>query len=202
MPGAAKGTCHASWRPGGAARVLGVDSLARLIEAASRLSGPGSASPTFQVNDVANLQAQDESFDLVVCNHLLNDLPEPTRPIREFSRVLVPGGRIVILMLHPCFYTDRITRSDPEHQGLATEYFRPRNVAQRFHVDGITSPAEAITWHRPPEFYVQALREADLWITDLREPHPTDEQMSGDPWWQESFRVPLFLLLVAQKHGR
>lgn len=44
------------------------------------------------------------------------------------------------------------------------------------------------------------LGNADLWITDLQEPHPTDDQLRSDLWWQASFPRPLFLLLVAQKH--
>lgn len=183
----------------GAASVLGVDSSERLIAAATELVPPGSSSLTFRASDVADLQVQDESFDLVVCNHLMNDLPDPTGPIGEFSRVLAPGGQIAILMLHPCFYIDRASRSDTEHQTLATEYFRPRKIAQRFTVDGITSPAEVTSWHRPLAFYVRALLDASLWIIDICEPHPSDEQMSSDPWWQAHFPIPLFLLLVAQK---
>jgi hypothetical protein len=79
-------------------------------------------------------------------------------------------------------------------------YFSPREISQKFNVDGITSPAEVTSYHRPLEFYIRSFRDANLWITDLQEPHPTDEQLRNDPWWQASFPRPLFLLLVAQKH--
>ena len=182
------------------ASVLGVDSSTRQIEAANELIPPKSANLTFKINDVASLQARDASFDLIVCNHLLNDLSDPTGPIHELSRVLAPGGRVVILMLHPCFYTDRQTRNSSQHQGLGLAYFQARRVDQRFNVDGIVSPAEVTSWHRPLEFYIQTLRDANLWLTDLREPHPSDEQLRDNPWWQANFPRPLFLLLVAQKH--
>jgi ubiquinone/menaquinone biosynthesis C-methylase UbiE len=184
------------------ADVLGVDSSPSLIEAASALtSGSGETSPRFHVNDVADLDAESSSYDLVLCNHLMNDLADPRGPIREFARVLKPGGRIVIMMLHPCFYSDRTARANGSNQGIATTYFTQRRVTQRFNVDGITSPAEVTSWHRPLEFYAQALADADLSLADLREPHPTREQLESDPWWRANFPRPLFLLLVARKHS-
>lgn len=181
------------------ANALGVDSSRNLIDAASHFVPSGASSPAFEVQDVNDLRLDSGSFDLVVCNHLMNDLPDPTGPIREFSRVLRPGGRLAVLMLHPCFYSDRASRGDDQGPGLA--YFSARKISQKFNVDGVISPAEVTSYHRPLEFYIRSFRDACLWITDLQEPHPSHEQMSKDPWWQTHYPRPLFLLLVAQKHG-
>ena len=181
--------------------VLGVDSSQRLIEAARDLASPGVASPIFEVQDVSDLDLKSGTFDLVVCNHLLNDLPDPTGPIGELSRVLKPGGRLAALLLHPCFYGDRASRSDSEHTGPGLAYFSLREISQQLQVDGITSPAKVNSYHRPLEFYVRSFRDADLWLTDLQEPHPSDEQLRRDPWWQARFPRPLFLLMDAKKHG-
>lgn len=181
------------------ADVLGVDSSANLIEAAAQLAGHDADSPRFRVNDVAHLDVDDNSYDLVLCNHLMNDLPDPREAIGEFARVLKPGGRIVILMLHPCFYSDRTTRSNGDNQTIAGTYFAQRKVTQKFNVDDIISPAEVTSWHRPLEFYIQALTDAGLSLTSLREPRPTREQLDGDPWWRANFPRPLFLLLAARK---
>jgi 2-polyprenyl-3-methyl-5-hydroxy-6-metoxy-1,4-benzoquinol methylase len=75
------------------ANVLGVDSSRNLIEAATELVPSRADSPAFEVQDVTHLPLEDSSFDLVVCNHLMNDLPDPTDPIRELSRILRPRGR-------------------------------------------------------------------------------------------------------------
>ncbi len=182
------------------ASVLGVDSSHNLIEAARNLAPSGVGSAAFEVQDVTNLRLDSDSFDLIVCNHLMNDLPDPTGPIRELSRVLKPGGRLAVLMLHPCFYEDRGSRSDSKKQGPGIAYFSTRKISQKFDVNGVISPAEVTSYHRPLEFYIGSFRDADLWIIDLQEPHPTDDQMLTDPWWQASFPRPLFLLLIAQKH--
>ena len=43
----------------------------------------------------------NDECDVIVCNHLLNDLRGIATPISEFARVAGMGGRMVILMLHP-----------------------------------------------------------------------------------------------------
>jgi ubiquinone/menaquinone biosynthesis C-methylase UbiE len=47
--------------------------------------------------DAAHLPAADESFDTVVCALSLCTIPDPVRAIAEMRRVLVPGGRLVLL---------------------------------------------------------------------------------------------------------
>ncbi len=82
------------------ATVTGVDSSAKLIEAA-RIQTLAEALPvTFDIASVDELPYTDDTFDLVVCNHLVNDLYDPSKPISDFARVLRSGGRLIILMLH------------------------------------------------------------------------------------------------------
>jgi SAM-dependent methyltransferase len=142
------------------------------------------------------------TFDLVLCNHLLNDLEDPAQAIREFVRVLSDDGRIVILMLHPCFYNKRAERDQPANNILTATYFQARSVSQNFEVDGLQSPAPITAWLRPLEFYANALRESGFVITSLSEPHPSEQLLRSDDWWRTSFPRPLFMLIVAQRWPR
>ena len=63
---------------------------------------------------------------------LLNDLREPSAAIAEFGRVIRPGGRLVILMLHPCFYNKHTERHEATNGLLAASYFGARSVEQTF----------------------------------------------------------------------
>lgn len=81
----------------------------------------------------------------------------------------------------------------------ATRYFASRGIDQHFQVDGLESPAEITSWLRPLEYYSAALREAGFVITDIREPHPTDEQLRSDPWWRQAFPAARFILLSAER---
>jgi SAM-dependent methyltransferase len=49
---------------------------------------------TIQQCDAAKLPFPDASFDLVIANHMLYHLDDPDSAIKEFARVLRPGGRL------------------------------------------------------------------------------------------------------------
>lgn len=180
------------------ADVTGVDLTQGLIDAANShppVSNGGSAS--FTRAGVESLPFADGEFDLVVGNHLFSHLRDPAEAIGEFGRVLRSGGRLIVLTLHPCFYIENSERGATTSVPAA-DYFRGRGIDQRFLVDGLESPAEITSWLRPLEYYSGTLRDAGFVIADLREPHPTLEQLRDDPWWSQGFPTALFILLTAE----
>ena len=101
----------------GAARIQGVDVLPEVIAAArSQANASGRWQPDgrwgvdgavleFAVGDGFALEAADQYFDLVVCRHVTQAVPEPERLLAEAVRVLKPGGWLHLLsedygMLH------------------------------------------------------------------------------------------------------
>ncbi len=42
--------------------------------------------------DICNLPFKDDSFDVILCNHVLEHIPNDTRAMKELYRVLKPGG--------------------------------------------------------------------------------------------------------------
>jgi len=48
--------------------------------------------------DVTALEFGDDAFDAVVCNHVLEHVPDDRRAMRELRRVLRPGGWAVLLV--------------------------------------------------------------------------------------------------------
>jgi ubiquinone/menaquinone biosynthesis C-methylase UbiE len=48
------------------------------------------------VSDITSIPVPDASFDVVLCSEVLEHLPEPVAAIREFSRVLRPGGTLLL----------------------------------------------------------------------------------------------------------
>jgi 2-polyprenyl-3-methyl-5-hydroxy-6-metoxy-1,4-benzoquinol methylase len=180
------------------ADVVGVDVCQGLVDAAKGSPPGGLGSISFTCASVDALPMENEVFDLVVCNHLFSHLQDPSAAIHEFGRVLRSGGRLVILTLHPCFYTGH-----SEHGAInsvpTSRYFTSRGIDQHFQVDGLESPSVITSWLRPLEYYSRTLRDAGFVITDLREPHPTDEQLQNDPWWREGFPTALFILLMAER---
>lgn len=52
------------------------------------------AGSTVKQCDAANLPFEDASFDVVIANHMLYHLDNPDAAIKEFARVLKPGGKL------------------------------------------------------------------------------------------------------------
>lgn len=50
---------------------------------------------TYQVMDAQHINAKDESFDVVIANHLLFYLEDLNKALKEIKRVLKPGGRLI-----------------------------------------------------------------------------------------------------------
>ncbi len=70
----------------------GVD-IADEVLALARRRHPG---VRFVRGDAEALPFAERSFDALVSNFTINHLPRPERGIREFARVVVPGGRIAL----------------------------------------------------------------------------------------------------------
>ncbi|UJH91079.1 methyltransferase domain-containing protein [Antarcticibacterium sp. 1MA-6-2] len=46
--------------------------------------------------DICNLPFEDSSFDFILCNHVLEHIPNDTRAMQELFRVLKPGGTAIL----------------------------------------------------------------------------------------------------------
>lgn len=48
------------------------------------------------VCDITAIPAQDASFDAILCSEVLEHIPDPTKALDEFARLLRPGGRLLL----------------------------------------------------------------------------------------------------------
>ena len=47
-------------------------------------------------SDITSIPVANASFDVIMCTEVLEHLPSPVAAIREFSRILRPGGQLVL----------------------------------------------------------------------------------------------------------
>ena len=79
--------------------VVGVDAATGMIGAAAALSrnhANGARTAFSVIETIEQLPHDDESFDGILCLSVLEYLPEPSSAMREFARVLKPGGQVAI----------------------------------------------------------------------------------------------------------
>lgn len=48
------------------------------------------------VCDIAAIPESDSSFDAILCSEVLEHIPNPTRALDEFARLLKPGGKLIL----------------------------------------------------------------------------------------------------------
>ena len=187
------------------ASYTGVDLSPRLIEAARRTYGK---SARFHVADAADLRSvtelRPESFDAAVFLLSIQDIEQYDRAIASTAGLIVPGGRLVILMTHPSF---RIPRQSGWgwDEGRKLRYRRVDGYLSEMRIP--LSPTEgrrgvAFTHHRPLEAYVGALTDAGLVIDALHE-IPTFKTLKRGPMAKAenaaNREFPLFLAIRGRK---
>jgi len=157
--------------------VVGVDVSPGMVAAASE---------TIEavVADAAALPFADRAFDLVIAFMSLMDMDDMEGSVREAARVLQPGGRLCLAVVHPLSAVGAFASKEPESPFVLREpYFdvhREDTIVER---DGFRVRFAAVT--HTLEGYARALESAGLAIEALREP-----ARPGNPRWA---RVPNFL---------
>lgn len=48
------------------------------------------------VCDITSIPEPDSAFDAILCTEVLEHIPEPTKALDEFARLLKPGGRLIL----------------------------------------------------------------------------------------------------------
>jgi 2-polyprenyl-3-methyl-5-hydroxy-6-metoxy-1,4-benzoquinol methylase len=79
--------------------------------------------------DVTAIDYRDESFDLIICSHVLEHIPDDRLAIKELFRVLKPGGRAILQV--PISASLPRTIEDPN---LTDPKERERRFGQHDHV--------------------------------------------------------------------
>lgn len=79
--------------------VTGVDPAAAMIERARKKTRAAGVKARFEVGVVEKIDAENDSFDVVLCTLVLHHLPEGMQAsaLGEIRRVLKPGGRLVLV---------------------------------------------------------------------------------------------------------
>jgi SAM-dependent methyltransferase len=78
-------------------QVTGVDLTPEMLE----LAAAAVPEATFHVGDLLDLPVADAAFELVVSGLALAHVADLGAAVRELARVLRPGGRLIVSVLHP-----------------------------------------------------------------------------------------------------
>jgi len=190
-------------------QTTGLDAAVDLIRMARDRNAqlpPESVKPVYQTADVRDLSALDEeSFTAAACLLAIQNI-NPIAPVfRGVARLLKPMGRLVLVMMHPCFRGPKESSWGWDERAMVQyrrvdRYLLPRKIPI------VTHPGKGkdYTWsfHKPIEAYAKALRNAGLLIDAMEEwpSHKTSTSGPRAPAENTARKeIPMFLAIRAVK---
>ena len=173
-------------------RMLAIDASPSLI-AAAREAHPA---VDFRLADAAALPLEDGAADLAIAFMSLHDMVDAAGAVREAARVLAPGGRFCVAIVHPINSAGTFAVDDDASSPFVIDgsYLAPRDYVDAIDREGLTMTFTSI--HRPIEAYAEMLASAGFVIERLRERTYPEAAMTRDRQ-HKWLRIPLFLHLRA-----
>lgn len=121
---------------------LGIDfTHAMLQKATARAADGGLTNTRFEHHDALALGLPTGSFDVVVNRFTLHHMPDPGAALREWARVLRPGGRLGIFDM----FTSEIAEDRQQHDTVEVlrdpSHVRTLSLSELFHLIGLAGLA-------------------------------------------------------------
>lgn len=141
--------------------VTGVDFAPGMLERARAKADRAGRSVEFVRGDAETLPVADDAYELISARHLVWTLPDPDRAIREWRRVVEPGGRVLLIEGHwnhdePWDEYERVHDDLPMYDGRAPgelrEFLAEHGLRDLTH-ESLNDP---VLWGREPrhDYYV------------------------------------------------
>ena len=193
----------------GVAKVTGVDASPRLIAAAKARHGAERRVELITADACAPGGWADGSHDAATCVMAVHDVTDPVGLFSNMSRALKPGGRAVLVLMHPCFRIPRQSHwgwdADQKVQYRRLDaYGTPQDIAITTH-PGKGSGEQTTFHHRPLAELITAMGLGGLAVTACEELYSHRRSQTG-PFSKAEHRAaqefPLFLALKARRLPR
>jgi SAM-dependent methyltransferase len=183
---------------------VGIDGSKALIHEAKKLSPP---TAQFIVADVTeSLPIQKNDFDAACFILSLQNMQEPEKAISHAAHHLKKGGKLLLVLNHPCFRIPRqsswgIDEPAKMQYRRMNVYMTPQKIPIQTHPgQGAKSP-NTFSFHHPLSQYVHWLSQHGLLVSALEE-WCSDKKSEGARAKMEDRarkEFPLFLALLARK---
>ena len=159
------------------AEVVGVDLSAKMLEFARHAEEAEPLGIVYLQDDAHTLTTLDDaSFDGVLCNFALTDIPDLKATFQSVKRILRPLGWFIFSITHPCFLTPSsgwLTEADGVIHRTVRGYFNEK-FWQSDNPHGVRGKVGA--YHRTLSTYINTLAEAGLLLERLIEPQTTRDR--------------------------
>ena len=190
------------------ANVVAIDLSPTLIETSETITDNEGLEVDYRVEDVRHVESiPNETFDIVLSNLVLLNIPCLEDALMEYCRVLKTGGYLVFSIVHPAFNfygpgSWEMGEKDSEtnrREGLffkVDNYFDEKEFERYWRTrQGEKFPVPISFFHRALATYLNAIVATGFNLVDFREPLPTDD----DSFFDRERRIPFFAVFKARK---
>lgn len=180
------------------AKVTAVDYSPRMLEIAKERTPTELNIDYRQGNCEALHFLEDEVFDLIVSNMVIQDLANYEKVFKEMYRLLIDGGCFIFSILHPCFVTPN-SGWERTKDGKKLHW----NVDNYFYEGAYEQPLgdkeKMILFHRTLTSYINTLIKTGFILEKVVEPKPSVEMLKKYPSFEEDFRCADFIVFKLKK---
>lgn len=180
------------------ASVVGLDVSEKLLEIARYYEREEPRGISYLLEDAQTLDGlADGSFDGVLCNMSLMDIPDLNATLGSVSRILRPGGWFVFSVVHPICQTPGSpwwAREGDTIVGVEVRDYFAEGYWRRGNSEGVRGKLGA--HHRTLSTYVNGLTRSGLGIEHLLEPRASGDYADLAPVHRH---VPVALVIRCER---
>lgn len=183
---------------------LGIDISPTLIQSANERADK--KHHRFQVQDATKQMALPErDFTHATIVLALQNIADPLQVLKNIEKHLAPGGKLFIVLNHPCFRIPRqsswgVDEAKKLQYRRVDCYLSPLQIPIQTH-PGKKEEVQTLSFHYPLSSYTKWLKEAGFVVVEIEE-WVSDKMSTGTKARMENrarAEFPLFLTLVCQK---
>lgn len=95
------------------------------------------------VGDIWDIDEKDRTFDAILCTEVFEHIPYPIETVKEFSRLLKSGGKLILTAPSNC-----LRHMDPFffYSGFSDRWFEKILLENGFEVNGIQAVGDYYSW--------------------------------------------------------
>lgn len=189
----------------GAASYHGIDASPRLISAAKARYGKNRRVSLTVADACAPGPWADASHDAAVCLMAVHDVPDIDALFRNLRASIKPGGRAVLVFMHPCFRIPKRSHwgfdNDQKIQFRRLDAYGSAEAIPVTTHPGRDQSAATTFYHRPLSMIITALGKAGLAVNACEELFSHRRSQGSGPFSKAEHKAaaefPLFIALRA-----
>ena len=150
-----------------------------------------------QMDLTKRLNFKTNSVDVIVSYNVLSELENISTPLKEMARVLKPGGKIIISIVHPLY---NLFVNDPETQEKSTfSKLRSYCKIENIKVSTMKGFKNFIVCRKPLSVYINEILKQGLILEEVKEV-PVNKKVVGIiKKYKKRIGIPVFALFKCSK---